>query len=255
LQMGKKMRLENKTALVTGAASGFGAGIAETFAREGAKVAVVDINGEGAASVATGIGNAAMAFTCNVADGKEVQATVTNVVDAFGKLDIIVNNAGVSHKNSPVLDVDEAEFDRVYAVNVKSIFHMAHAAVPVMRKQGGGVMINITSTAGIRPRPGLVWYNGSKGAANVITKSMAVELAPDKIRVCGIAPVMGNTALLETFMGTENTPENRAKFLATIPMGRMSEPRDIANAALHLASDDSDFLTGLIMEVDGGRCV
>jgi len=249
------MRLENKTALVTGAASGFGAGIAETFAREGAKVAVVDINGEGAASVATGIGNAAMAFTCNVADGKEVQATVTNVVDAFGKLDIIVNNAGVSHKNSPVLDVDEAEFDRVYAVNVKSIFHMAHAAVPVMRKQGGGVMINITSTAGIRPRPGLVWYNGSKGAANVITKSMAVELAPDKIRVCGIAPVMGNTALLETFMGTENTPENRAKFLATIPMGRMSEPRDIANAALHLASDDSDFLTGLIMEVDGGRCV
>ena len=249
------MRLNNKIALVTGAASGFGAGIAETFAREGAKVAVVDINGKGAASIAAGIGNAATPFTCNVADGKDVRETVSSVVDTFGRLDIVVNNAGVSHKNSPVLDVDEEEFDRVYAVNVKSIFHMAHAAVPVMRGQGGGVIINITSTAGIRPRPGLVWYNGSKGAANVITKSMAVELAPDNIRVCGIAPVMGNTALLETFMGAPNTPENRAKFLATIPMGRMSEPRDIANAALHLASDDSDFLTGLIMEVDGGRCV
>ena len=249
------MRLENKTALVTGAASGFGVGIAETFAREGAKVAVVDINGEGAASVAADIGNAATAFTCDVADGQQVQETVANVVDAFGKLDIVVNNAGVSHKNSPLLDVDEAEFDRVYAINVKSIFHMAHAAVPVMRGQGGGVIINITSTAGIRPRPGLVWYNGSKGAANIITKSMAVELAPDNIRVCGIAPVMGNTALLETFMGAPDTPENRAKFVATIPMGRMSEPRDIANAALHLASDDSDFLTGLIMEVDGGRCI
>ena len=249
------MRLENKTALVTGAASGFGAGIAETFAREGAKVAVVDINGEGAVAVAADIGNAATAFTCNVADGNEVQQTVTKVVDAFGKLDIVVNNAGVSHKNSPMLDVDEAEFDRVYAVNVKSIFHMAHAAVPVMREQGGGVIINVTSTAGIRPRPGLVWYNGSKGAANVITKSLAVELAPDNIRVCGVAPVIGNTALLETFIGAPNTPENRAKFVSTIPMGRMSEPRDIANAALHLASDDADFLTGLIMEVDGGRCI
>ena len=249
------MRLNDKTALVTGAASGFGAGIAETFAREGAKVAVVDINGEGASSVAGGIGNAATAFTCNVADGGEVKKTVDAVVKAFGKLDIVVNNAGVSHKNSPLLDVDEAEFERVYAVNVKSIFHMAHAAVPVMRQQGGGVIINVTSTAGIRPRPGLTWYNGSKGAANIITKSMAVELAPDNIRVCGIAPVIGNTALLETFIGAPNTPENRAKFVATIPMGRMSEPRDIANAALHLASDDSDFLTGLIMEIDGGRCV
>ena len=249
------MRLANKTALVTGAASGFGAGIAETFAREGAKVAVVDINEAGAKTVAKGIGDAALAIACDVANGPSVKAAVDAACEAFGRLDIVVNNAGVSHKNSPMLDIDEAEFDRVYAVNVKSIFQMAHAVVPVMREQGGGVIINVTSTAGLRPRPGLTWYNGSKGAANVITKTMAVELAPDNIRVCGIAPVIGQTALLETFMGMPDTPENRQKFLATIPLGRMSQPRDIANAALHLASDDSDFLTGLIMEVDGGRCV
>ena len=249
------MRLKGKTALVTGAASGFGTGIAETFAREGARVAVLDINGDGAKSVASSIGAAALPLTCNVADGKDVQDAVNATMKAFGRLDIIINNAGVSHKNSPMLDIDEAEFDRVYAVNVKSIFHMAHAAVPAMRKQGGGVIINITSTAGIRPRPGLVWYNGSKGAANIITKTMAVELAPDKIRVCGIAPVLGKTALTETFIGAPATDENLKKFMATIPLGRMSEARDIANAALHLASDDSDFLTGLIMEGDGGRCV
>ena len=249
------MRLENKTALVTGGASGFGEGIARTFAREGARVAVLDINQEGAEAVATGIGDAALPIGCDVADGRSVQAAVESALHTFGQLDIVVNNAGVSHKNSPMLDIDEAEFDRVYAVNVKSIFHMAHAVVPAMQRQGGGVIINITSTAGIRPRPGLTWYNGSKGAANVITKTMAVELAPDNIRVCGIAPVIGQTALLETFMGVPDTPENRKKFLATIPLGRMSQPRDIANAALHLSSDDSDFLTGLIMEVDGGRCV
>jgi 3-oxoacyl-[acyl-carrier protein] reductase len=249
------MRLENKTALVTGAASGFGTGIAETFAREGARVAVVDINEAGATTVAKRIGETAVPIACDVADGASVKAAIEAAVEDFGRLDIVVNNAGVSHKNSPMLDVDEAEFDRVYAVNVKSIFHMAHAVVPIMRNQGGGVIINVTSTAGIRPRPGLTWYNGSKGAANVITKTMAVELAPDNIRVCGIAPVIGQTALLETFMGVPDTPENRAKFLGTIPLGRMSQPRDIANAALHLASDDADFLTGLIMEVDGGRCV
>ena len=249
------MRLENKTALVTGGASGFGRGIAETFAREGARVATVDINSEGAIAVANGIGDAALPISCNVAESGSVKAAVDQTLEAFGKLDIVVNNAGVSHKNQPMLDVDEAEFDRVYAVNVKSIFHMAHAVVPVMRRGGGGVIINVTSTAGIRPRPGLTWYNGSKGAANIITKTMAVELAPDNIRVCGIAPVMGQTGLLETFMGMPDTPDNRKKFLSTIPLGRMSQPRDIANAALHLASDDSDFLTGLILEVDGGRCV
>jgi len=152
--------------------------------------------------------------------------------------------------------VSEDEFDRVYAVNVKSIFHMAHAAVPLLRRQGtGGVIVNIGSTAGIRPRPGLTWYNGSKGAVNLLSKSMAVELAPDRIRVCGIAPVMGETGLLESFMGVADTPENRAKFVATIPLGRMSQPRDIARAALYLASDEAEFITGVVLEVDGGRCV
>jgi 3-oxoacyl-[acyl-carrier protein] reductase len=155
-----------------------------------------------------------------------------------------------------MLEVTEEEFDRVYAVNVKSIFHMAHAAVPLFRKQGtGGVILNVGSTAGLRPRPGLTWYNGSKGAANLLSKSMAVELAPDRIRVCGIAPVMGETAMLEDFMGMPDTPENRAKFVATIPLGRMSKPDDIARAALYLASDEAEFITGVVMEVDGGRCV
>jgi 3-oxoacyl-[acyl-carrier protein] reductase len=249
------MRLENKVTLVTGAASGFGTGIAETFAREGAKVAVVDINGEGAKAVASRIGEAALPIACDVASGAAVKAAVQATLDAFGRLDVVINNAGVSHRNRPMLEVDEAEFDRVFAVNVKSIFHMAHAAIPVMRAQGCGVIINVGSTAGLRPRPGLTWYNGSKAAANLLSKSMAVELAPDRIRVCGIAPVIGETALLETFMGVPDTPENRAKFLATIPLGRMSQPRDIANAALYLASDEADLVTGVVLEVDGGRCV
>ncbi len=154
-----------------------------------------------------------------------------------------------------MLEVDEAEFERVFAVNVKSIFHMAHAAVPVLRGRGGGVIVNIGSTAGLRPRPGLTWYNASKGAVNLLSKSMAVELAPDKIRVNCICPVMGETALLETFMGVPDTPENRAKFVATIPLGRLSLPRDIANAALYLASDEAEFITGNLMEVDGGRTI
>lgn len=249
------MRLNNKTALVTGGGSGFGAGIAERFAAEGAKVAVVDINLDNAEKIAAGIGEQACAIACDVTVGSQVKDAVEQTKARFGRLDIVVNNAGVSHRNQPMLDVDEAEFDRVFAVNVKGIFHMAHAAVPLMRSQGGGVILNVGSTAGIRPRPGLAWYNASKGAANVLTKSMAVELAPDRIRVCGLAPVMGETALLETFMGVPDTPENRARFVATIPLGRMSQPRDVANAALYLASDDADFMTGVVLEVDGGRCV
>jgi 3-oxoacyl-[acyl-carrier protein] reductase len=154
----------------------------------------------------------------------------------------------------PLLDIDEAEFDRVYAVNVKSIFHFAHAVVPLFRRQGGGVIINIGSTAGIRPRPGLTWYNGSKGAVNVLSKSMAAELAPDRIRVCALAPVIGDTALLASFMGGD-TPELRAQFMASVPLGRFSTPQDVANAALFLASDEAAFLTGVVLEVDGGRCV
>jgi 3-oxoacyl-[acyl-carrier protein] reductase len=249
------MELAGKVALVTGAASGFGKGIAELFAKEGAKVAVVDLNGEGANNVAEALGDAAVEVACDVADGASVQAAVDRTVEAFGRLDIVVNNAGISHRNRPMLEVDEAEYDRVFAVNVKSIYHMTRAVLPVMRAQGSGNIVNVGSTAGIRPRPGLTWYNASKGAVNLMSKSMAVELAPDKIRVNCIAPVIGETALLETFMGVPDTPENRARFIATIPLGRMSKPEDIAQAALYLASDRSSMVTGTVLEVDGGRCI
>lgn len=250
------MRLEGKTALVTGAASGFGREIAKRFVAEGAKVAVVDLNGDGAKIVADALGDAAIPVTCDVADGAQVRAAVDATREAFGTIDIVINNAGWSHPNQPLLDTDEAAFRKVYAINVESIFHMTHAIVPHWRETAnGGVMINVGSTAGIRPRPGLTWYNSSKGAVNLMTKSLAVELAPDKVRVCGLAPVMGATALLETFMGMPDTPENRSKFISTIPLGRLSEPTDMANAALFLASDEAAFLTGVILEVDGGRTI
>ncbi len=250
------MRLEGKRTLVTGAASGFGKGIAETYIREGAKVAVVDMNGEGAKAVAAELGENAIAITCDVSRGDQVQAAVDETVKAFGGLDIVVNNAGWTNPNSPLMDTDEDTFRKIYDINVLSIFHMTKACVPLWRDSGeGGVMLNIGSTAGIRPRPGLTWYNSSKGAVNLMTRSLAVELAPDSIRVCGIAPVMGATGLLEQFMGVPDTPENRAKFIATIPMGRLSEAQDIANAALYLGSDEAEFITGVILEVDGGRTI
>ena len=248
------MRLQNKVALVTGAASGFGKAIAETYAREGAKVAVVDINGAAAKEVAAAIGAAAIAVACDVSRKTDVNAAAAATVSAFGTIDILVNNAGTTHRNRPMLEVDEAEFDRVFAVNVKSIFLFAHAAIPVFRRGGHGVIINIGSTAGIRPRPGLAWYNASKGAVNLLSKSMAVELAPDKIRVCALAPVAGDTALLPMFLGSDD-PAVRAKFVASVPLGRLSVPQDVANAALFLASDEVAFLTGVVLEVDGGRCV
>lgn len=249
------MRLAGKTAIVTGAASGFGRAIAERFAREGAKVAIVDLNIEGAKAVAAGIGAQALAVQCDVSQADQVAAAVKAVIDGFGGIDILVNNAGWSHRNQPLMDVDYETFRKVYAINVDSIFHMTKAIVPHWRARGGGVMINVGSTAGIRPRPGLSWYNSSKGAVNMMTKTLAVELAPDRIRVCGLAPVMGATALLETFMGMPDTPENRAKFLSSIPLGRLCEPDDMANAALYLASDEASFITGVIHEVDGGRTI
>jgi len=250
----RAMRLAGKIALVTGGASGFGAGIARTFAREGAKVAILDLNDTGAKEVASSIGANARAIQGDVTAARDVAAAVENVVAAHGRLDIVVNNAGWTHRNQPMLNVSEAEFDRVFAVNVKSIFHMAHAAIPVMRRQGGGTIINIGSTAGIRPRPGLAWYNATKGAVNLLSRSMAVELAPDKIRVNCVAPVAGETGLLAAFMG-EDTPEMRAKFVATIPLGRLSRPDDVANACLYLASDEAALVTGVVLEVDGGRTI
>jgi len=250
-------RLAGRAALVTGAASGFGRGMAERFAAEGASVAVVDIDGDGAAAVAEAIGPAAIACTCDVSKGPAVAAAVQAALNAFGRLDIAVNNAGFSHPNMPLLDVDEATFRKVLDVNLLSVFHMTHAVLPHWRARGEGnrVMINIGSTAGIRPRPGLSWYNSSKGAVNLLTKSLAVELAPERIRVNAIAPVMGATGMLETFMGMADTPENRARFTPTIPLGRLSEPADIANAALYLASDEAEFITGVVLEVDGGRTI
>ena len=249
------MKLQGKVAIVTGAASGFGAEIARQYVAEGCKVAVADINEAGAKAVAASLGAGAIAVRCDVTQRADIDTLVAATLKAFGKLDIVVNNAGWTHKNQPLLNVTEAEFDKVYNINVKSIFHMTNAVVPVLRAAGGGVILNIGSTAGIRPRPGLTWYNGSKGAVNLMSKSLAVELGPDKIRVNVICPVMGVTGLLESFMGMPDTPENRKKFIATIPLGRLSEPRDIAKAALYLASDDADFITGVEFPVDGGRTV
>ena len=249
------MRLENKTAIVTGAASGFGAEIARQYIAEGANVALADINEAGARALAESLGERAIAVRCDVTQRADIDALVQRTVEAFGGLDIVVNNAGWTHKNGPLLDVDEATFDRVYDINVKSIFHMVHAVVPRMRQQRSGVILNIGSTAGIRPRPGLTWYNSSKGAVNLMSKSLAVELGPDGIRVNAICPVMGATGLLEQFMGMPDTPENRKKFIGSIPMGRLSEPRDIARAAVFLASDDAEFITGVEFPVDGGRTV
>ncbi|PPD16728.1 MAG: 3-oxoacyl-ACP reductase [Methylobacterium sp.] len=248
------MRLKDKVILVTGAAQGFGEGIARLFASEGARIIACDLNRDGAEKLAAELGNGAIGLGGDVSRVADAQAAVDAAVTAFGRLDCVVNNAGTTHRNKPLTEVTEEEFDRIYAVNVKSLYTFARAAVPVMAKQGGGNFVNIGSTAGLRPRPGLTWYNGTKGAVHLISKSMAVELAPQKIRVNVIAPVAGETPLLQTFMG-EDTPEIRARFKSVIPLGRFSTPLDIAKAALFLASDDAEFITGTVLEVDGGRCI
>jgi 3-oxoacyl-[acyl-carrier protein] reductase len=237
------MRLRAKVALVTGAGGGFGAGIARLFAAEGAQVVVADIDADAARRIAGEIGGHPVAG--DVSRAGDVQAMVDAATQNFGGLDILVNNAGTTHRNQPMLDVDEAMFDRVYAVNVRSLFNTARAAIPVLRRQGrGGAIVNIGSTAGIRPRPGLVWYNGSKAAVNTITQGMALELAQEKIRVNAVCPVLGETGLTEAFMGGPATPELLARFVATIPLGRLSQPEDSAA-----------FITGVLLPVDGGRTV
>ena len=247
------MRLQGKSAIVTGGGSGFGAAIVALFAAEGARVLVADINGAAAEEVAARTPGA-VAVACDVTQDADTRRMIETATGAFGRLDVLVNNAGVSHWNQKLTEVSEADFDRVYAVNVKSLYWAAKHAVPVMAAQGGGSIVNTASTAGLRPRPGLCWYNGSKGACITITKSMAVELAPLKIRVNALCPVAGETPLLGHFMGGD-TPENRARFVATVPLGRLSTPDDVARAALWLASDDAGFITGVALEVDGGRCI
>ena len=252
------MRLKDKIAIVTGAGSGFGEGIAKRFAEEGCKLIVNDLNDPGGKRVVAEIlaaGGAAEFFHGDVSCDADVARMVQAALDAYGGLDILVNNAGTTHRNRPMLEVSEAEFDRIYAVNVKSLFLSAKHAVPHFRRQGHGCFITVASTAGVRPRPGLTWYNGSKGAAITISRSMAAELGPDHIRVNCINPVAGETALLAEFMGGLDTPEMRAKFISGIPLGRLSRPLDIANAALYLASDEAEFISGVCLEVDGGRCV
>ncbi|MXN66255.1 glucose 1-dehydrogenase [Stappia sp. GBMRC 2046] len=247
-------RLAGKVAVVTGAGSGFGEGIAKRFAEEGAKVVVVDLNGVEASRVASQIGGAAAAVRADVTVAADVEAMVAAATSGFGRLDILVNNAGYTHRNGSMLDVDEETFGRILDVNAKAIYLAALKAVPIMEAAGGGVILNTASTAGLRPRPGLTWYNASKGWAITATKSMAVELAPMGIRVNALCPVAGETGMLHLFMG-EDTPEKRAQFRATIPLGRLSTPQDIASAALWLASDEAEFITGVALEVDGGRCI
>lgn len=247
------MRLEGKSAIVTGGGSGFGEGIARRFAAEGARVLVADIDGAAAERVADEI-DGGIPCTTDVSDGEQVKAMVTAAEKAFGGLNILVNNAGIPQRRGPMLEVTEEVFDRIYEVNVKSIYWGAIHAVPALRNSPGGVIINIASTAAVSPRPGLTWYNGSKGAVVTLTKSMAAELAPEKIRVNAINPVIGETAITGDFMGGD-TPELREKFVSTIPLGRMSTPDDVAGAALYLASDEADLITGVCLEVDGGRCI
>jgi 3-oxoacyl-[acyl-carrier protein] reductase len=246
------MRLQGKTAIVTGGASGFGAGIARRFAAEGATVMVADINGDAAANLARDIG--AIAQPVDVASDASVKKMTQAAMQAWGRIDIVVNNAGITHPPQPMEDVSEAEFDRILSVNAKSVYLTARHVVPLMKSAGRGAILNVASTAGVSPRPRLTWYNASKGWMITATRSMAVELAPLGIRVNAINPVAGETPLLKSFMG-EDTPEIRAKFLATIPLGRFSTPEDMAAAALYLCSDEASMVTGVALEVDGGRCI
>lgn len=248
------MRLQGKTAIVTGAASGFGAGIAAKFIAEGCRVMIADINQGGAVKMATSLGENACAQTVDVAHGGSVEEMITTAQETWGQIDIMVNNAGVTHLPAAMEDVSEEDFDRVVAINMKSIYLTARTLVPVMKAQGSGVILNIASTAGVSPRPRLNWYNASKGWLITATKAMAVELAPDGIRVNALNPVAGETPLLKSFMG-EDTPEMRAKFLSTIPLGRFSTAEDMGHAACYLCSDEASMITGVAMEVDGGRCI
>ena len=246
------MRLEGKVAIVTGGASGFGAGIVRKFVAEGAKVMIADLNM--ADELVAELGSSARAVKANVAQDASVKAMVDATLEAFGRIDILINNAGTTHLPTPMEDVSEDDFDKVFAVNCKSVYLTAKHIVPVLKKQGSGAILNVASTAGVSPRPRLNWYNASKGWMNTATKAMAVELAPEGIRVNAINPVAGETPLLKSFLG-EDTPEIRAKFISTIPLGRFSTPEDMANAACFLCSEEASMITGVCMEVDGGRCI
>lgn len=248
------MRLKDKITIVTGGASGFGAGIVRKFAAEGATVVIADLNGKLAAELSGEVGDNAISHEVDVSDGDSVRELIENTVSKFGTVDILVNNAGIGHVPQPLDVLSEDDFDRIFNVNAKSVYYTAHHVVPIMKKAGSGAILNVASTGGVSPRPNLTWYNASKGWMITATKGMAVELAPFGIRVNAINPVAGETPLLKTFMG-EDTPEIRAKFLSTIPIGRFSTPEDMGNTACFLCSEEASMVTGVAMEVDGGRCI
>ncbi|MNX39307.1 4-formylbenzenesulfonate dehydrogenase TsaC1/TsaC2 [compost metagenome] len=250
----RSKRLEGKRAIVTGGASGFGAGIARRFAEEGARVVIADLNGDAARALAAELGDATLGVRVDVSSAADVAALAQAANRLLGGVDIVVNNAGVGHTPQPLDELSDEAFDRIAAVNMRSIYLMSKAFVPTMKAQGSGAILNIASTGGVSPRPNLTWYNASKGWVITATRAMAVELAPFHIRVNALNPVAGDTPLLKTFMG-EDTPEVRAKFLASIPIGRFSTPEDMGAAAAFLCSDDASMITGVAMEVDGGRCI
>ena len=248
------MMLEGKSAIVTGGASGFGAGIVRRFVREGAKVVIADVNGEGAAAFAAGLGGAALAVRTDVTANADVERLVASARKFGGGIDILVNNAGIGHVPEPMETLPEETFDRIIDVNVKSIYRTTCQVIPVMKAAGAGAILNIASTGGVSPRPNLTWYNASKGWVITATRAMAIELAASGIRVNALNPVAGETPLLKTFMG-EDTPAIREKFLSTIPIGRFSTPEDMGAAACFLCSEDASMITGVALEVDGGRCI
>ena len=253
------MRLKNKVAIVTGGASGFGEGIVKRFAKEGAQVLVADINIEGAEKVASEINNEggnAIAFGVDVSDSEQTKGMIDRGCEAFGKLDILIQNAAIGMRPTPLIETSEEEFDTLFKINVKSVYLGAVHSVTIFRKQKSpGVIINTVSTAAIRPRPGLTAYNATKGSLVTMTKGLSLELAPDNIRVNGLCPVAGDTAMLDGFLGDGPKEESYSRFVSTVPLGRLCKPRDMANAALYLASDEADFITGVMLEVDGGRCI
>ncbi|HMU90944.1 MAG: glucose 1-dehydrogenase [Pseudomonadales bacterium] len=254
------MRLHNQRIIVTGGGSGFGKAMSQRFAEEGARLLLADFSAERGMAVVEEIrraGGEAHFCQIDVAQADQVKAMVAQAVTLWGGLDVMVNNAGYTHATMPLDAVSEADYDRVFAVNVKSIYLSSREVVPLFRAQGEGVILNTASTAGLRPRPNLAWYNASKGAVITLTKSMAIELAPAKVRVNCLCPVVANTPMLGDFIGdhARNTPETRAAMGAGIPLGRLTEPQDVANAALYLVSDEAQFITGVALEVDGGRCI
>ena len=248
------MRLKDRTAIITGGASGFGAGIARKFVNEGAMVMIADINGEAAAALALELGPAATSCVVDVSSASDMQRLASASQDRYASLDIMINNAGITHLPMPMDEVSEADFDHVLAVNTRSVYLSARYIIPLMKQQGHGVVLNVASTAGVSPRPNLTWYNASKGWMITATRSMAIELAPFCIRVNALNPVAGETPLLKSFMG-EDTPEVRARFLSTIPLGRFSTPEDMGHAACYLCSDEASMVTGVCLQVDGGRCI